>query len=131
MITDRLDPEGLRPIPGSAHVTISTGSRIVHIAGQRGVDADGHVVGPKHYDQACRAIQNVCTALEAAGATLADVAKLNIYLVDYDDRALNAFITAVVDTLGKNYPIAATTIIGVAALMQPGTLVEIDAVAVI
>ncbi len=41
------------------------------------------------------------------------------------------FITAVVDTLGKNYPIVATTIIGVAALMQPGTLVEIDAVAVI
>jgi len=127
---DRLDPEGLRPIPGSANVTISTGSRIIHIAAQTGVDAGGHIAGPKHYEQACRAIQNVCTAVEAAGATLADVAKLNIYLVDYDDRALNAFITAVVDTLGNDYPIAATTIVGVAAL-QPGILIQIDAVAVL
>jgi enamine deaminase RidA (YjgF/YER057c/UK114 family) len=131
MITDRLDPEGLRKIPGSANVTIATGSRIVHISAQAGVDAEGNIVGPKHYDQFCRAIENVCTALEAAGATFDDVAKLTFYIVDYDDRALNAMITAVVDTLGKEFPIAATSILGVAALWQPGLLVEIDAVAVV
>jgi enamine deaminase RidA (YjgF/YER057c/UK114 family) len=131
MIIDRLDPEGLRRVPGTTNVTVATGSRLVHISGQSGVDADGNIVGLTHYEQFCRAIENVCTALEAAGATFDDIAKLTFYIVDYDDRALNAMITAIVDTLGRTYPVAAATILGVASLWQEGLLVEIDAVAVV
>ena len=38
MTIETLEPAGLAPIPGAAHVTIATGSRIVHISGQTGVD---------------------------------------------------------------------------------------------
>ena len=83
MITDRLDPTGLATIPGAVNLTIATGSRIIHISGQTGVDADGKVVGSTHLDQSRRALQNLRVAIEAAGATPADIAKLMIYVVDY------------------------------------------------
>lgn len=131
MITDRLDPTGLATIPGAANLTIATGTRIVHISGQTGVDAEGKVVGTTHLDQAKRALQNLQVAIEAAGATPADIAKLMIYVVDYDQAALEAIVTAAIEVFGENYPITASTLVGVATLWQPDILIEIDAVAVV
>jgi len=76
MITDRIDPPGLLKIPEIVNVSIATGTRIVHISGQTSVDVEGKVVGATHLEQARRAFQNLCTALDASGATLADVAIL-------------------------------------------------------
>jgi enamine deaminase RidA (YjgF/YER057c/UK114 family) len=131
MIRDRLNPEGLLSIPQMANVTIASGTRFIHVSGQNGVDADGRIVGPTHYEQACRALENVRTALAAAGASLEDIARMNIYVVDHGDRALNALITAAVDTYGNDYPVTAGTLLGVASLWQEGLLIEIDALAVI
>ena len=96
MITDRLDPTGLATIPGAVNLTIATGSRIVHVSGQTGVDADGKVVGSTHLDQSRRALQNLRVAIEAAGATPSDIAKLMIYIVDYDEAALEALVAAAI-----------------------------------
>jgi enamine deaminase RidA (YjgF/YER057c/UK114 family) len=131
MITDRIDPTGLATIPGAVNLTIATGSRIIHISGQTGVDADGKVVGSTHLDQSRRALQNLRVAIEAAGATPADIAKLTIYVVDYTQAALDALVTAAIEVFGDNYPITASTLVGVATLWQPDVLIEIDAVAVV
>ncbi len=131
MITDRIDPTGLATIPGAVNLTIATGSRIIHISGQTGVDADGKVVGSTHLDQSRRALQNLRVAIEAAGATPADIAKLMIYVVDYTQAALDALVTAAIEVFGDNYPITASTLVGVATLWQPDVLIEIDAVAVV
>lgn len=131
MITDRIDPPELLAIPGMVNVSIAAGTRIVHISGQTAVDVDGKVIGNTHLDQCRQALRSLRTALEAAGATLADVAKLNIYMVDYSDAALEALMTAAAEVLGDPFPLTASTLVGVASLWLPELLVEIDAVAVI
>ena len=130
MITDRIDPPELLKIPEIVNVSIATGTRIIHISGQTAVDTDGKVVGTTHLDQSRHAFRNR-TALEAAGATLADVAKFNIYMVDYSWEALEALMTAAKEIFGEPYPLTANTLVGVASLWLPELLVEVDAVAII
>jgi enamine deaminase RidA (YjgF/YER057c/UK114 family) len=131
MITDRIDPPGLAMIPGSANVVVATGSRLVSVSGQTGVDEDGKVVGTTYLDQSRRALENLRTALSAASATTGDIVKLTIYIVDYDEAALEALMTAAIEVFGEDYPITASTLVGVATLWQPDVLVEIDALALV
>ena len=131
MITDRIDPPELLKIPEIVNVSIATGTRIIHISGQTAVDAEGKVVGTTHLDQSRLAFRNLLTALEAAGATLADVAKFNIYMVDYSWDALEALMYAAKEVFGEEYPLTANTLVGVASLWLPALLVEVDAVAVL
>jgi enamine deaminase RidA (YjgF/YER057c/UK114 family) len=131
MITDRIDPPELLRIPEIVNVTIATGSRVIHVSGQTAVDVEGKVVGSTHLEQSRVAFRNVLIALAAAGATLDDVAKFNIYLVDYSWDALEALMAAAKEVLGDPYPLTANTLIGVAALWLPDLLVEIDAIAVV
>lgn len=131
MITDRIDPPELLKIPEIVNVSIATGARIIHISGQTAVDIEGKVVGTTHLDQSRLVFRNLRTALEAAGATLADVAKLNIYMVDYSWDALEALMAAAKEVFGEEYPLTASTLVGVASLWLPDLLVEVDAVAVV
>jgi len=131
LITDRIDPPALLKIPEIVNVSIATGTRIIHISGQTAVDTDGKVVGNTHLDQGRHAFRNVRTALDAAGATLADVAKFNIYVVDYSWNALEELMAAAKEVFGEPYPLAANTLVGVTSLWLPDLLVEVDAVAII
>ena len=108
-----------------------TGSRVIHISGQTSVDVEGKVVGSTHLEQSRVAFHNVLIALEAAGATLEDVAKFNIYMVDYSWDALEALMAAAKEVFGDPYPLTANTLVGVASLWLPDLLVEVDAVAVV
>ena len=65
--------------------------------------------------------------LAAAGASLGDVAKLNLYLIDLADRG--AVNLARREAFGDWKP--ASTLVQVAGLIGEGTLVEIEAVAVL
>jgi len=130
MIIDRIDPPELLNIPEIANVSIATGTRIIHISGQTAVDKEGKVVGATHLEQCRVALRNLRTALEAAGASFADVAKFNIFMVDYTWDALEALMTAAKEVFGEPYPLTANTLVGVAALWLPELLVEIDAVVV-
>jgi len=131
MITDRINPRGLLVIPEIANVSIATGTRIVHISGQTAVDTAGKVVGSTHLDQSREVWRNLKTALEAAGATIHDVAKITIYVVDYSWDAVEALTTAAAEVFGGPPPLTANTLVGVSALWLPELLVEIEAVAVI
>ena len=131
MIVDRMDPPGLLRIPEIVNVSVATGTRIIHVSGQTAVDVDGKVVGATHLEQSRLAFRNVRTALEAAGATLDDVAKFNIYMVDYSWDALEALMTAAKEVFGEEYPLTANTLVGVASLWLPELLVEVDVIAVV
>ena len=131
MIIDRIDPPELLRIPEIVNVSVATGSRTIYVSGQTAVDVEGKVVGATHLEQSRVAFRNVLIALDAAGATLDDVAKFTIYIVDYSWDALEALMTAAREVLGDPYPLAANTLVGVAALWLPDLLVEIDAVAVV
>lgn len=131
MTIERIDPTGLAPIPGAAHITVATGTRLVHISGQTGIGPDGAIVGPTHADQAVQALRNLRLAIEASGGGPTDIARLGLYVVDHSDAAFEAIVGAAIEVFGEDFPITASTLVGVAALWQPGLLVEVDAVLVI
>ena len=131
MTIERIDPEGLPTPVGYTQVTVATGGRIVHVSGQIGVDADGTLAGDDLRSQAEQAFRNLATALTAAGATLADVAKITFFVVDYTPDSMGPLFEAAVAAFGAEVPITATTLIGVACLSDPSHKIEVEATAVI
>ncbi len=124
------NPAGLyNPRPnGYSHVVIARQpARIVHIAGQGGEDAQGRL--PAGFDdQVHQALANLSTALQSAGARLADVARLTALVVDHSEARLSAFSQALQAHWGTA-PTPACTLIPVPRLALDGMLFEIDATA--
>ena len=123
--------EGLAPIPGSAISTLATGAKMLFLSGQTGQVADGSVAGPDFKSQTSQAMRNIKTALAANGASLADVAKIVFYIVDWNMEKLGPLMESAIEVFGDEFPVTATTLIGVATLFEPEYLIEIDVTAVI
>jgi enamine deaminase RidA (YjgF/YER057c/UK114 family) len=123
--------EGLAPIPGSAISTVASGTKTLFLSGQTGQVADGSVAGPDFKSQTSQALRNIKTALAANGASLADVAKIVFYIVDWNMEKLGPLMESAIEVFGEEFPVTATTLIGVAALFEPELLIEIDVTAVI
>ncbi len=126
------DIPGRQPPPGSCHATVASGSRIVHLGGQVGDDDSGTVVPGGLAPQVEQALLNVARALETAGAGVADVVKLTVYVVDWQPSMLDELMQggAAAGEQGA-FPNAAMTLIGVTSLFTPEVLVEIEGVAVL
>lgn len=80
-----LNPPTLYKPPGYSHVVEIKGpGRIVYIAGQLGLDAQGKLVGaPGDFRaQVTQAFENLKLALAEIGAGFGDVVKINNYLTD-------------------------------------------------
>ena len=133
MITDRIDPPELLKIPEIVErVHRDRDRESIHISGQTSVDVAGK---RRRFDaprtEPARVPAIVLIALAAAGATLDDVAKFNIYMVDYSWEALEELMAAAKEVFGDPYPLTANTLVGVASLWLPDLLVEVDAVAIL
>lgn len=103
----------------------------MYLSGQTAWDANRQLVGGADLaSQARQAFHNIGTILEAAGGNLSDVVSLRIYIVDYAPERSSV----VTNALREAFPAPdrpATTWIGVAALANPGFLIEIEAIAVL
>lgn len=88
-------------------------------------DAGGVIGGASTYEQARACFAKIEKLIEAAGGSLADVAKLTIYLTDIADRP--ELGRARKEFFEGRMP--ASTLIGVSALAGPEYRVEIEAVA--
>ena len=130
MSIERLRPEGLVRSPAFSHVAVvPPGATTIYVGGQNAVDADGALVGEGDVAaQAVRTLENVRTALAAAGATLADVLQWTVLFVAGVDVA--AAYGAIAPQLASEEP-ALVTGGSVVALGVPGALVEISAVAAV
>ncbi|WP_343716464.1 RidA family protein [Inquilinus sp.] len=125
-----INPEDL-PVPQTySQVVVATGSKLVFIAGQEPEDLDGKLVGCGDLAaQARQVFANLGRALAAAGAAPTQVARITIYVVNYDrDECLPIIEQARVGLFGDHKP--ADVVLGVASL-SPGYLIEVDAFAVI
>jgi enamine deaminase RidA (YjgF/YER057c/UK114 family) len=130
MTLHRLNPAGLREESRHTHVTVATGRKTVFVSGQVAVDADGKLIGEGDVvAQARQAFRNLATALKAAGATVADVAKITWYVVDYSDDLFPALMDARTEVFGEHAP--AGTLVGVHALGSVDFLTEVEAIAFI
>ena len=134
MAVEVLNPEGLPKPDVYRQVSVATGSRFVFIAGQVARDADGSPVGAGDLAaQVDQALRNVNTAVNAVGGSFEDVAKLTIYVVDWDESKLAALGEGVFRAsaaLGID-PLKPVSLIGVGMLGEPDILVEIEATAVL
>jgi enamine deaminase RidA (YjgF/YER057c/UK114 family) len=100
----------------------------VYVSGTTATDADGHVVGVGDpHAQARQALANIREALEGLDAAIGDVVRTRMYVVDM--AHWDAVGRAHGEVFGDVRP--ATSMVQVAALIDPAMLVEIEAEAVV
>lgn len=130
-LIEHLRPDGLQQNPAYSHVVAASGARTIYTAGQVALDETGALVGAGDLAaQTAQVMHNVGRALEAAGATFADVVKITTYVVGYrpEHRAIIGAARSPFFPPGKP---PASTLVGVQALAAPGWLIEIEAIAVV
>ena len=132
MATEIFSPATLPPPTGYSHVAKVNRGTLVYIAGQVSADASGKLVGEGNFEaQVEQVFKNLKLALEAAGATMADIVKLNTYLVAEVSQDDLPKMRAIRDRyLNKEKPPASTLVV-VSRLARPGWLIEIEVVAAI
>jgi enamine deaminase RidA (YjgF/YER057c/UK114 family) len=129
MALERINPETLAKPSGFSHAVRSPG--LVHLSGQTALGPDGAIVAGGIVPQFRQALTNLLEALRAAGGEPADLASINLYLLDIADYQANgrAIRDVWLELVGRDYP--AMTGVGVTALWQREALVEIQATAVL
>ncbi len=108
----------------SQGIELTGASRLVMVAGQVGVSAEG-AVAEGIEAQARQAFENLNAVVAEAGMTPADIVKLTIYLTD--PANLGPFMAAAAASLTEDPP--ATTMLFVNQLSSPELLVEVEAIA--
>ncbi|MEC7765016.1 MAG: RidA family protein [Pseudomonadota bacterium] len=118
------NPETDAKLAYSQGILATGAQRVLHIAGQVGLDAQG-VMAPTFEGQVRQAWDNLIAVLTEADMTLADLCKVNIYLTNIDDYATYGAMRG--DILGPHKP--ASTLVVVSHLARPDWLFEVDAMA--
>ncbi|MFW5418251.1 RidA family protein [Nocardiopsis sp. CNT-189] len=135
MSVELLTPEGMfRPVPYH-HVSVATGARQVHVAGQISRDGDaGPVAEGDLAGQVVQALRNTARGLAGAGADFSDVVRLRFFAVDWTPDKAGDFMAGIekaADELAIPRPFPPVSLIGVDYLFEPDVLVEVEAYAVL
>ena len=122
MARDALFPDGLVRPKAPYSPVVRSGDH-VYTAGQVGFDPSGTLVVGGIAEQTRQTLANLQACLLAAGCTLDDVVKVNVFLVDLAD--FDAFNEVYRAAFAEPYPVRTT----VQAGLPGGIRVEIEAIA--
>ena len=90
MTIERVNPAGLAKPSGFSHAVVTSGGRLVFLAGQTAIDGSGAIVGRNVAEQFEVALGNLLTALVAAGGRPDQLASLTIYTTNLTDYRRHA-----------------------------------------
>jgi enamine deaminase RidA (YjgF/YER057c/UK114 family) len=101
------------------------------IAGQIGWNERGEIVSSDFAEQAAQALRNIAAILHAAGGLPEHLVRMTWYVIDKSAylAASQRVGEAYREILGAHYP--AMTLVQVAALLEDGAQIEIEATAVL
>jgi enamine deaminase RidA (YjgF/YER057c/UK114 family) len=125
----RTNPDGLHPTPGYHHVTTVQADTLIYLAGQCPLTPSGGLADGGLTGQTAQVIDNILTALAAAGAGPDDVVRTVIYVNSADRDELATVWTKLNESSLAPAFKSASTLLGVAQLGFVGQLVEIDVTA--
>jgi enamine deaminase RidA (YjgF/YER057c/UK114 family) len=111
-----------------SHVVRVEPRQLIFISGQLARDKDGRIVGVGNMRAQLRqTLENVKSALEAAGASLSDLVRTNTYVTDIDEY----FRHTDVRMEYYSHAMPTSTTVEVRRLAQPELMVEVDAIAAV
>lgn len=100
----------------------------VYISGQVALDADGKIVAENDVEGQTRYIfGRMQELLKEAGGSMKNVVKLTTFILDMGQYA--AFSKVRSEVFKDPYP--ASTVVEVSALVKPGLVIEVEAIAII
>ena len=121
-----ISPKNVHRTRGYSHA-FKCGNTI-YVAGQVGWDEEGKIVGEGDVvAQTERAYENLKRVLEAAGASISDIVMMRIYTMDLEGFNKTGEIRR--KYFDRHFP--PTTVIVPVELYDPGTLIEVEAIAVV
>jgi enamine deaminase RidA (YjgF/YER057c/UK114 family) len=127
-----LNPKEVFRSPHFTHtVAVEGAAKLVYVSGQVSFDSDGFVVGKGDMRaQAEQVFKSLTHNLKAAGAAWGDVVKLNGYMVNLNNEALNQYREVRARYLDpKRLP--ASTLVGVERLVHDDLLLEVEVIAAV
>jgi enamine deaminase RidA (YjgF/YER057c/UK114 family) len=131
-IKEFLSPKTLMAPVGYSHIAKASGGTTVYLAGQVACDASGKLIGEGSLEtQAEQVFKNLKSAVEAAGGAMADIVKMNVYLVAEVGADEVPKFRVIRDRYVSTAHPPASTLVVVSRLARPGWLIEIEAIAVI
>ena len=118
-----------RPSGHFSHATMTEArGRLVFISGMTARRADGTIAGIGDITEQTRQVcENIKAAVEAAGGTMDDICRVDVYI-----RNMEQF--AAIHKVRREYfrePLPASTMVEVVKMTHPDYLIEINAIAVI
>lgn len=127
-----VNPPGLPPPRGFSHGIVTTGGRLLFLAGQDASDATGRIVAPGDLvAQFEQVLKNLQAVVEAAGGTMQHITKLTIFV-----RDRNAYLAQLAPLgavfrryFGGYYP--AMALFEVGGFFRDEALVELEGFAVL
>ena len=131
MTIEPVNPPELPKPSGFSHAVVTSGGRLVFLAGQTALDKTGSIVGDDLVTQFEQALGNLLTALRSAGGSPDHLTSLTIYVTDLAGyRASGKEVGTVWRRLaGPRYPAMAA--VEVSRLWDAAAMVEVQGFAVI
>ena len=122
----RINPSSLPDVSaiGYSQISVVESERLAFVSGQVAVAGGGAPTPTGFEDQAGIVVQNARAALEALGASPADLALVRVYVVDLTSERTGALVPHLMNLFAGARP--SLTAIGVAALATPEFLLELE-----
>lgn len=127
-----INPSGLPAPRGFNHGLLTSGGRLLFLAGQDASDGEGNIVVPGDVVAQCQQVlRNLHAVVHEAGGQMTDIVKLNVYVTSRDAYVsqLKPLGKLFRDYFGGYYP--AMALFEVTALFQPDALIEMEGFAVL